>query len=165
MKRKMIIIISSIMLIIVLVVGIKVGDVYLHRMEPEEGCYYLVDDKKYPDACLQIDNGKGMFSDIDLNEIFRMEFAESYIQALENKNGKMSDEEKKDIIESIDLNKQFCKEFEMDYESFCMQMGENSWSYRMGCVAPNRYLGYIYDKEEKTILLEYGSVRILFKKS
>jgi predicted CopG family antitoxin len=140
------------------------GNDYLHRMEPETGCYYVVDNEKYPDAYIKIKKEKAVFSDIDLNEIFRKEIAEDYIESLENQNGKLSEEEKEDIINSIDLNKQFCEEFQLDFESFSLQTGINTYDYRFGCVAPYRYLGYTYNKKEKTILVKFGDKTLLFKR-
>jgi hypothetical protein len=157
--------IITIILLLGLVIIIKMGNDYLHRMEPEAGYYYVVDNQKYPDAYIKIEKGKGVFSDIDLNEIFRMEIAESYMESLENQNGKLADEEKEDIIKSIDLNKQFCREFQLDFEDFSLQTGENTYEYRFGCVAPHRYLGYTYNSKEKTILVRYEDETLLFKKT
>ena len=160
---KKVIVIIAIVLVVLGVVGIYY---FSGHAEVAEGIYKVQEYEKYPEAYIEVKDGKAQFFNIDLNALYKENIVKCYIESIERER-KITSSEKKEIENSIDLNKQFCDvSFVLDYNSpgnFVNSDGIGE--YNFGFVTEIDYLAYEYDWKAKNITLVRGEAgRIVFKK-
>jgi len=159
--KKVIVIIAIVLVAVLGAVGIYY---FSGHAEVAEGIYKVEGYERYPDAYIEVKDGTAQFFNIDLNALYKDEIVERYIKSL---NRDITVSERKEIENSIDLNKQFCDvSFVLDYNSpgnFVNSDGIGE--YNFGFVTEIDYLAYEYDWKAKNITLVRGEAgRIVFKK-
>lgn len=124
----------------------------------KEGIYRSQNSSKYPNAYIVVEDGTAQFYNIDLNEMYKAEIVENYIDYLVNyKEHVLSSSDKKEIKEAIDLNGQFCqKKIILNYEKENSNYYDETldiYNYNFGYVTDVDYLAYDYDWKKDTITL------------
>ena len=104
-----------------------------------------------------------------MNELYKAEMLEHYIEYLTNTGGGIiTEEDHKEIEKSIDLNKMFCeKNFVLDYSKINIQDDQNHhlYYYTFGFVTKVDNMAYAYNAKEKIIILDYPEENpIVFRK-
>ncbi|MCI8408898.1 MAG: hypothetical protein HFJ09_06460 [Lachnospiraceae bacterium] len=130
-----------------------------------DGRYYVQNSKEYPDAYIEVKDGKAQFFQVDLNFYYKEWVVDNYTAYENLHNGEMTEEEKKELSESVDLNALFCeKETEIDKSVF-LEVEKDVYAYSFGRISPVNYMGFLYDarKIKITIQLE-EQVALEFKK-
>ncbi len=124
----------------------------------KEGIYRSQNSSKYPNAYIVVEDGTAQFYNIDLNEMYKAEIVEHYINYLEGyKEQVLSNSDKASIKEEIDLNAQFCQsKFVLDYSKEKINYYDEEakvYHYNFGDITDVDYLSYDYDWEKNTITL------------
>jgi len=162
--KKVIVIIAIVLVVVLGVVGIYY---FSDHTEVAEGIYKVQEYEKYPDAYIEVKDGKAQFFNIDLNALYKENIVKCYIESIERER-KITSSEKKEIENSIDLNKQFCDvSFVLDYklENANSINSDGIGMYNFGFVTEMDYLAYEYDWKNKSItLVRPEAGRIVFKK-
>lgn len=161
--------VAIVFFVTVVVFGIVGYFVWKDDPEVKSGIYKVENFQKYPEAYIEVQDGEAQFVNIDLNELYKAEMVEHYIQYLTNANdGTVTEKERKEIEESIDLNKMFCeKSFVLDYSKINMQDDQNRhlYYYTFGFVTKVDNMAYAYNAKEKSIILDWSEENpIVFRK-
>ena len=122
--------------------------------------------ERYPDAYIEVKDGKAQIFNIDLNDLYKDGIVERYIEYL-GQEREIKSSEKKEIENAIDLNKQFCDvSFVLDYEGPGNFVDSNGICiYNFGFITEIDCFAYEYDWKNKSItLVRPEAGRIVFKK-
>ena len=123
----------------------------------KEGTYYAVNSASYPEAYIVVQDGFVQFFNIDLNEMYKQQIVNRYITYMEgHKERKLTEKEKKQIENAIDLNERFCdSKFAINKEDaeFFYDDLTGIGNYNFGFVTNGDALSYEYNSRKKTITL------------
>ena len=165
MNKKKIAIIS---VIAVALLGAAGYFVFKDDAKPKDGIYKVENLEAYPDAYIEIKEGRAQFFNIDLNALYKDRIVERYINYLTNmKEQKITKDDRKEIEASIDLNKMFCDESVLlDYDKVIMRDDEKRYLYyyTFGAITDVDQMSYSYNTKEKSITLVDETNGIVFKK-
>ncbi len=166
-KRNVIIVISATVILALAALG---AWLFSDHSEIKDGIYKIQNNTTYPDAYIAVKDGKAQFFNIDLNALYKDSIVEDYFRYMEGyKKQKLSDSDKEQIKQSIDLNKQFCdSEFVLDYSEENYNLFDTETGiglYNFGMITDISYLSYEYDWKKRTITLNRQETElIVFKR-
>lgn len=165
MSKKKIIIVSVIAIVLLGIVGYIA---FKDDTKPKEGIYKVENFESYPEAYIEIKEGRAQFFNIDLNALYKDKIVERYINYLTNmKEQKITEDDRKEIEASIDLNKMFCEaSVLLDYDKVNMRDDEKRYLYyyTFGTITDVDHMSYSYNTKEKSITLVDETNAIVFKK-
>lgn len=130
-----------------------------------DGRYYVQNSKEYPNAYIEVKDGKAQFFQVDLNFYYKDLVVENYINYENIHNGEMTEEEKKELSESVDLNAMFSeKEVEIEY-NLLVEVEKGVYSCSFGKISPVNRLAFLYDARKKKITINLEKETLEFKKN
>lgn len=159
----------AVIIMVVIIFGVAGVYFFSDHTEVADGKYWIQDNQTYPDAYIEIKDGKAQFFNIDLNALYKENIAEDYILYLKNyKKQVLSSAEEDKIKNAIDLNAQFCdSSFTLDYSNDNDNYVDESGlgQYNFGYVTDISFLSYEYNWKNRTITLTREEAgRIQFKR-
>ena len=165
MKKKILVI--FVLLAILFVVPVVIYHFfYIDNSKISDGKYFIQNCPEYPNAYIEVKDGKAKFSDIDLNDIYQDHVISRFIEVEEGKNGqKLSDKERKELVESINLNQKFCSDFfEIEYDILSSHRSKYEYTYIFSMITEYSGLQCTYDYHEKRITVENEPKELVFQK-
>ena len=164
MSKRKIVIVSVLAVALLGAVGYFV---FKDDTKPTDGIYKVENFASYPDAYVEIKEGSAQFFNIDLNALYKDKMVERYINYITNPNEEITEDDRKEIEASIDLNKMFCeKSVLLDYDIVNMRDDEKHYLYyyTFGIITDVDHMSYSYNTKEKIITLIDETNAIVFNK-
>lgn len=165
MKKKLILFFSVLLIVIIIPVLIY-QFLYVDNSKVSNGKYYIQNSQDYPDAYIEVKDGRAKFVNIDLNAIYQKNVVSRYIETMEaQKEQKLNDKQKTEATENIDLNKKFCNDFfEIEYDIASSHRSKYEYNYIFSMITDFTGLQCTYDYHEKSITVENEPKTLIFKK-
>lgn len=160
MKKVIKISVISILAIVLMMVVVWVT--LIGGQEITNGKYEIEGCKEYPDAYIEVNDGKIQFYNIDLNEIYQ-EYQTNAVKKIMGNNSsiKISDEEMEELS---DLNRKFVSNpYTIEYDE---DQKAGTFTYTHFCMSDQGLFGLVlrYDSLHKTIEIKSPVRDIVFKK-